>query len=190
MSEAYSRPPLSERAQAFLKTLIAQYIRDGQPVGSRTLSKLEDLALSPATIRNVMSDLEDLGYLSSPHTSAGRVPTDLGYRLFVDTLIQVQPLESIEVEPLHDLLEARSVGSHELIEQVSSFLSGVTQMAGLVTLPRAESTRLRHLEFLPLSDRRVLTILVIDEDEVQNRIIDTDRDYSPAELEQASNLLN
>lgn len=189
MSARDPYPALNERAQRVLRALVEQHIRDGQPVGSRTLSKTTELALSPATIRNVMSDLEEAGYLRAPHTSAGRVPTDLGYRLFVDNLLEVRPLDNDTLGSLSDIIESNRPTQLELVEQVSSFLSGITQMAGLVTLPRSEHTRLRHIEFLPLSGRRVLAILVIEE-EVQNRVLYTDRDYTAAELEQATNFLN
>ncbi len=180
---------LGERAQAVLRALVEQHIRDGHPVGSRTLSKTTELKLSPASIRNVMSDLEELGFLRSPHTSAGRVPTDLGYRFFVDCLLEVKPVDRLDIEPLSDLLESERPAPQVLVERVSSFLSGITQLAGLVTLPRSEQSRLRHIEFVPLSERRILAILVIEE-EVQNRVIHVERDYSRTELEQATNYLN
>lgn len=189
MSDQESNLPLSERALSVLRALVEQHIREGQPVGSRTLAKTTELALSPATIRNVMSDLEEAGYLRAPHTSAGRVPTDLGYRLFVDSLLEMRPLDKVTLGSLNDIIETNQPTQQELVEQVSAFLSGITQMAGLVTLPRSENTRLRHIEFLPLSERRVLAILVIEE-EVQNRILYTDRSYSSSELEQATNFLN
>lgn len=180
---------LNERSRHLLKVLVERYIRDGHPVGSRTLSRDSGLDLSPATIRNVMADLEELGFLHSPHTSAGRVPTAKGYRLFVDTLLTIKPLGSEELHRLKARLDPdRNPGS--LMEATSSLLSDVTRLAGLVTLPRQEQATLRHVEFLSLSDRRVLAILVINEREVQNRIIRVARPYTEPELEQAANYLS
>ena len=180
---------LSERAQVLLKALTERYIRDGQPVGSRTLARDAGLTLSPATIRNVIADLEDLGLVSSPHTSSGRVPTVLGYRMFVDTLLSVQPLDNAAVERLKENLDIKH-DSKLLIESVSSLLSDVTRLAGIVTLPKRESAALQRVEFLPLSGKKVLAILVISDKEVRNSILETDREYSPAELQQYSNFLN
>jgi heat-inducible transcriptional repressor len=180
---------LSERAQYLFKTLVERYIRDGQPVGSRTLSRDSVLDLSPATVRNVMADLEESGLLRSPHTSAGRVPTDQGYRLFVDTLLRVEPLEGTQVAILKEQLDsAQNRGS--LMESVSSLLSDITHLAGVVMLPRQEQVTLRQVEFLSLSEDQVLVILVVNEREVQNRIIRTGRLYGPSELQQAANYLN
>jgi len=182
-------PVITERAQYFLKVLIERYIRDGEPVGSRTLSRDSGLDLSPATIRNVMSDLEDLGLVASPHTSAGRIPTVSGYRLFVDSLLTLVPLESTEVSELREKL-AGEVGSKNLVESASQVLSGLTHMAGLVMVPRREQVVFRQIEFLPLSGNRVLTILVTREGDVHNRIIETRKSFSPAQLQQAAHLLN
>ncbi|MEC4750185.1 heat-inducible transcriptional repressor HrcA [Methylomicrobium sp. Wu6] len=181
--------PLNERSLQLLKTLIERYISDGQPVGSRALSKDSDLKLSPATIRNVMSDLEDLGLIHSPHTSAGRVPTVSGYRLFVDSLLTVKPLELREMSRLQESLSAIDNQSKAL-GVASRLLSELTQMAGVVTLPKRELLCLRHVEFLPLSHSRVLVIFVTNEQEVHNKIIHTSRLFSPAELQQAANYLN
>ena len=180
---------LNERSLQLLKTLVERYISDGQPVGSRVLSKDSDLNLSPATIRNVMADLEDLGLVHSPHTSAGRVPTVSGYRLFVDTLLTVKPLESKELSRLHQGLSVND-GSSDVIGAASRLLSELTQMAGVVTLPRRELVCLRHIEFLPLSHTRVLVIFVTNEQEVHNKIIHTSKTFSAAELQQAANYLN
>ena len=180
---------LSERAQQLLKALTERYIRDGQPVGSRTLARDAGLQLSPATIRNVMADLEDLGLVRSPHTSAGRIPTVLGYRMFVDTLLTVQPLESRVVEVMKASLDGDD-GSGKLVGSASELLSDVTRMAGIVSLPRSEHAALQRVEFIPLSQRKVLAILVVSNKEVQNSIIDTDRDYSASELQEVSNYLN
>jgi len=180
---------LNERAQYLFKTLVERYIRDGQPVGSRTLSRDSELSLSPATVRNVMADLEDSGLLRAPHTSAGRVPTQQGFRFFVDTLLRVEPLEGAQVALLKEQLDpARDRGA--LMESTSSLLSDITHLAGVVMLPRKEQVTLRQVEFLSLSEDQVLVILVVNEREVQNRIIRTGRRYSPAELLQAANYLN
>lgn len=180
---------LNERSLQLLKALVERYISDGQPVGSRILSKDSKINLSPATIRNVMSDLEDLGLIHSPHTSAGRVPTVSGYRLFVDSLLTVKPLESKDLSRLHQSLTERDEGS-DMISVASRLLSDLTKMAGVVTLPRREVVFLRHVEFLPLSNTRVLVIFVTNEQEVHNKIIHTSRLFSAAELQQAANYLN
>ncbi|MEQ1530358.1 MAG: heat-inducible transcriptional repressor HrcA [Methylococcales bacterium] len=182
-------PVLNERSLQLLKTLVERYISDGQPVGSRVLSKDSDLNLSPATIRNVMADLEDLGLVHSPHTSAGRVPTVSGYRLFVDSLLTVKPLTSNDLTRLHQGL---LVGEDpvEVVNVASRLLSDLTKMAGVVTLPKREVVFLRHIEFLPLSNARVLVIFVTNEQEVHNKIIHTAKAFSPAELQQAANYLN
>ena len=180
---------LNGRSLQLLKTLVERYINDGQPVGSRALSKDSDLNLSPATIRNVMADLEDLGLVHSPHTSAGRVPTVSGYRLFVDSLLTVKPLESKDLTRLHQGLSL-SEDAGDAIGVASRLLSELTQMAGVVTLPKREQVCLRHIEFLSLSHTRVLVIFVTDEQEVHNKIIHTSKLFSPAELQQAANYLN
>jgi heat-inducible transcriptional repressor len=180
---------LNERSLQLLKMLVERYISDGQPVGSRALSKDSDLNLSPATIRNVMADLEDLGLVHSPHTSAGRVPTVSGYRLFVDSLLTVKPLESKDLSRLHEGLSL-SEDTSDVIGVASRLLSELTQMAGVVTLPKRELVCLRHIEFLSLSHTRVLVIFVTNEQEVHNKIIHTSKVFSPAELQQAANYLN
>jgi len=182
---------LSERAQLMLRALIDRYIRDGQPVGSRTLAREAGLELSPATVRNVMADLEDLGFVCSPHTSAGRVPTVQGYRFFVDTLLTVQPLDVESVEKMRSRLALDwSGGAKHLVESASGLRSGITHLAGVVTLPKHEHVYVKRVEFLPLSENRVLAILVSGEDEVQNRILHVEKKCSAAELQQASNYLN
>jgi heat-inducible transcriptional repressor len=181
---------LSDRARHLLKVLVERYIRDGQPVGSRTLSKDSGLDLSPATIRNVMADLEEMGLVVAPHTSAGRVPTPKGIRLFVDALLKVEPLSDAEIRRLQAEMEALRSGDGDIVGSVSALLSALTRMAGVVTVPRRSQVSLRQIEFLPLSDRRILAILVIDEKEVQNRILHMDRDYSSEELRTAANYLN
>jgi heat-inducible transcriptional repressor len=191
MSTETTRPVPSERAQHILRVLVEHYIRDGQPVGSRTLAMQAGLDLSPATIRNVMADLEDLGFITSPHTSAGRIPTARGYRFFVDTLVRLQPLAEQEVARLQTRFEVRQRGdAKSIVTTASSVLSALTSLAGVVTLPRQSHVTLRHIEFLPLSGQRVLAILVVNDAEVQNRILDMPRDYSEDELRRAANYLN
>jgi heat-inducible transcriptional repressor len=179
---------MDQRAQLLLKSLVEHYISDGLPVGSRTLSKYAGLDLSPATIRNVMSDLEEMGFIASPHTSAGRIPTPQGYRFFVDTLLQIQPLHQLEVERLQQ--ELSSPDPNELISAAANMLSSLTQFAGLVMLPKRNTLAFRQLEFLPLSDKRILLIIVTTDGNVQNRIIVADKSYSASELTQAANFFN
>ena len=183
---------LSERAQHLLRVLVQSYIRDGQPVGSRTLSRDAGLPLSSATIRNVMSDLEELGFVASPHTSAGRVPTDRGYRFFVDTLLRAErpPADARELQELHGHFDTVGDSAKSLIATASQLLSNVTHLAGLVTLPMAQSATITHVEFLGLSENRVLVVMVFDDREVQNRIIQLERHYGAEELRRAANLLN
>lgn len=183
-------PALNERTQHLLRTLVERYIRSGQPVGSRMLARDAGLDLSPATVRNVMADLEELGYLRAPHTSAGRVPTARGYRFFIDALLHLKPLEQDEIETLRRRIDQPVRDSAELARSVSDLLSGVTHLAGVVMLPRRKVATLRQAEFLPLAENRVLVILVLNGQEVQNRVIQTRRPYSPAELQQAANYLN
>lgn len=182
-------PNLSDRAQQLLKALIERYIQSGEPVGSRTLARDSRLDLSPATIRNVMSDLEELGFVKAPHTSAGRIPTVQGYRCFIDCLVSVQSLHTREISDLQRQLRL-DASPHELVEKASAMLSGITKMAGLVTLPRPERNALRHVEFLPLSDNRILVVLVINDTEIQNRVIHTDRSYSRDQLQKLANYFN
>jgi heat-inducible transcriptional repressor len=179
---------LDKRAQILLKTLIERYIAEGQPVGSRTLSRYSGLDLSPATIRNVMADLEELGLIASPHTSAGRVPTPLGYRFFVDTLLIIKPLESNELHRLEG--ELHPDNPQRVIQAASQLLSQLTQFAGVVMTPRRRAVTFRHIEFLKLSEKRILLIVVTPEGDVQNRILFTERDYTAAELHEAANYIN
>ena len=180
-------PALNERALILLKTLVERYIADGQPVGSRALSKYSGLDLSPASIRNVMADLEEMGFIASPHTSAGRVPTARGYRFFVDTLLTVKPLDTVEISQLEGQLHAES--TQKLVVSASQLLSDLTHFAGVVMTPR-QSAGFRHIEFLRLSDTRILLILVTPEGDVQNRILLTEKRYTPSELVEAANILN
>jgi heat-inducible transcriptional repressor len=181
---------LSERAQLLLKALIENYIRDGQPVGSRTLSRDSGLSLSSATIRNVMADLEDLGFVASPHTSAGRIPTDKGYRFFVDTLLKLKPLHHEEIEEIERRLGTEAPTGRSLVQTVSLMLSNVTHMAGLVTLPNPNYVALSQIEFIALSENRALAIMVMSNREVQNRVVQLERYYSTEELRRAANYLN
>jgi heat-inducible transcriptional repressor len=187
--DAVKNPP-NDRAQHLLRVLIQRYIRDGQPVGSRTLSKDSGLDLSPATIRNVMSDLEDMGLVAAPHTSAGRIPTPRGYRMFVDTLVRYRQPGDSDIQRIRRKLGGEFDNPASLLSTVSSMLSEFTSMAGVVTVPRAPKVLLRQIEFLPLSEQRILVILVINDTEVQNRILHTDRDYTADELLQAQNYIN
>lgn len=179
---------LTERAQILLKTLVERYVAEGQPVGSRTLSKYSALDLSPASIRNVMADLEDMGLVTSPHTSAGRVPTALGYRFFVDSLLTIQPLNSVEMSQLEEQLHADD--PQRLASNASQLLSDLTRFAGVVLVPGRRSTAFRQLEFINLSEKRILLIIITADGEVQNRVLITDRAYSPSELTRAANFLN
>jgi len=179
---------LSERAQTLLKILVERYIVDGQPVGSRALSRFSTLELSPATIRNVMADLEEMGFVTSPHTSAGRVPTPKGYRLFVDTLLTVQPMEALERQQLEEQLAPDD--PHRVVSAASQILSDLTHFAGVVVSPRRRGVVLRQVEFMSLSDKRVLLIMVGSDGDVQNRVLVMDRSYTPSQLVEAANYIN
>jgi heat-inducible transcriptional repressor len=182
--------PLSDRAQHLLRILIENYIREGQPVGSRTLSRDSGLQLSSATVRNVLADLEELGFVAAPHTSAGRIPTDKGYRFFVDSLLRVKPLDSAEVLEIRRQLDSTQESSKALVAAASQLLSSITQLAGVVTLPRAQQASMTQVEFVSLSENRVLAVLVFNDREVQNRIVHLDRHYTSEELKRAANFLN
>ena len=179
---------LDKRAQTLLKTLIEHYIAEGQPIGSRTLSRQSGLELSPATIRNVMSDLEEMGFIASPHTSAGRVPTARGYRLFVDTLLTVKPLGQNELSEIKEAMQPDQ--PLRVLTHASQLLSELTRFAGVVITPRRAQPRIRQIEFVSLSEKRILLIIVTADGEVQNRILFTQRGYSPSELVEAANYLN
>jgi heat-inducible transcriptional repressor len=181
---------LDSRARRLLRTLIAQYLVDGEPVGSRTLSRSSGLDVSPATIRNIMADLEDAGLVASPHTSAGRVPTPRGLRLFVDSLIELQPLPRAEMARLQRELPPGPTTTRDLLGNVSTLLSAMTHFAGVVTVPRQADFPLRHIDFVALPDARVLVILVFSDNQVQNRIVQLARPLDGRELEQAANYLN
>ncbi len=179
---------MSERAQHFLKVLIERYIKEGHPVGSRTLARDSGLDLSPATIRNVMSDLEDLGLVVSPHTSAGRIPTAAGYRVFVDSLISLQPLNDRLLDELQGHLPAAVPGGH-IMESASQLLSDMTRLAGVVMVPQRNREKVRQIEFVPLSGTRVLAVIVTSGGEIFNRIIETSRAFERSELEPLSNYI-
>jgi len=179
---------LNERAQILLKTLVERYISDGLPVGSRALQQYSGLEVSPATIRNVMADLEAMGLVTSPHTSAGRVPTALGYRLFIDTLMVVQPLSEARVQQLESQLQPNN--PTRLLTQASNVLSELTQFAGVVATPKRAAITVHQIEFLRLSEKRVLLIIVMPDGEVENRVLVTHKDYSQSQLTEAGNFLS
>ncbi len=176
---------LDNRAQTLLKALVERYIADGQPVGSRALARISGLDLSPATIRNIMADLEELGLVASPHTSAGRIPTPRGYRLFVDSLLTVQSIDESAVE---SRLQS-GTSSHKIIASAAQVLSQLSQFAGVVLAPRRDST-FQQIEFLRLSEKRILLVIVAPNGDVQNRLLLTETDYTPSELVQAANYIN
>lgn len=179
---------LDNRAQTLLKALIERYIADGQPIGSRELSRISGLDLSPATIRNVMSDLENMGFVASPHTSAGRVPTPRGYRVFVDTLLTVQTIDRSSVESkLQSTLHTGS--SQKVISNAAQILSSLSEFAGIVMTPRRESV-FQQIDFLRLSEKRILLVIVGPTGDVQNRLLLTEVDYTPSQLVQAANYIN
>ena len=179
---------MDRRSQILLKTLIERYVAEGQPVGSRALSKHSGLELSPATVRNVMSDLEEMGFIASPHTSAGRVPTPRGYRFFVDSLLTVQPLAEEQIHELEGHLQPDQ--PQRLINSASQLLSELTRFAGVVVAPRRVMPKIRQIEFLGLAEKRILLIIVTSAGDVQNRILFTQRSYTPSELVSAANYLN
>ncbi|MCG2586383.1 heat-inducible transcriptional repressor HrcA [Massilia sp. TS11] len=177
---------LDHRAQTLLKALVERYIADGQPVGSRALSKISGLELSPASIRNIMADLEDMGLVASPHTSAGRVPTPRGYRLFVDTLLTVQPLDE---STLSARMHLPAHQPQKMIANAAQLLSSLSQFAGVVVAPKREAA-FQQLEFLRLSEKRILLVIVDARGDVQNRLLITDVDYTPGQLIESSNYIN
>lgn len=178
-----------QRAQNILKMLVEHYIDDGQPVGSKTLSNNPDLNVSSATIRSIMADLERQGYLRSMHTSSGRVPTEKGYRLFVDSLLTIKPTESQQIKVIQQAINAHS-SSQELVASAPSLLSNMTKFAGIVSLPKQPSITFKHVEFLKLSSKKLLVILVVNGQEVQNRIIETEVEFNQSQLEYAANFIN
>ena len=185
---SYNHPMINDRARTLLKFFVERYIADGQPIGSRTLSKFSGMELSAASIRNVMADLEEMGYIASPHTSAGRIPTPKGYRFFVDTLLTIQPLEQLEQQTLRE--QIRPDDPRQVVTAASQMLSDLTHFAGVVMTPRRQGIGLKHVEFIPLSERRVLLIIVATDGGVQNRIVVTENIISPAQLVEAANYIN
>lgn len=184
---------LSERKQKLLMLLVERHIREGQPIGSKALAQDSALQVSPATIRNLMAELEDNGILYSPHTSAGRIPTEAGYRLYVDSLLTSPALSQPHAQRVKKELSALLVpdqGRTELLGRASRILAELTRMAGVVVMPKQEQAQLRQVEFLPLADQRVLVVLVLNRAEVQNRIIRTEREYTRDELRRAANFIN
>ncbi|TZF87255.1 heat-inducible transcriptional repressor HrcA [Cognatilysobacter lacus] len=189
MSRRPTDPSQDPRARQLLRTLIARYIRDGEPVGSQTLARHAGLDVSAATIRNILGDLEEAGLLSAPHTSAGRIPTAQGYRLFVDSLLQVSPLPDGDMARLRDELPSSS-GTQALLGSTSELLSAMTRFVGVVSLPRREQFAFRRIEFVPIDEVRVLAILIFADGDVQNRIIQSRRPFESGELERVANYLN
>ncbi len=180
---------LNDRSLHLLKTLVENYIAEGQPMGSKRLAQVSGLDLSPATIRNVMADLERMGLITSPHTSAGRVPTEKAYRLFVNKLVRVEKLTPPLIERLKQELRFES-NTQALMASASDLLSDLTHMASIVMLPKRDHLALRRVEFLPLSESQVLAVLIFNESEVENRIFRTSKTYTESELQQAANYLN
>ncbi len=180
---------LNDRAAILLKQLVASYIEDGQPVGSKQLAQDAGLDISSATIRNVMCGLEKKGLVVSPHTSAGRIPTEQGLRLFVDSLLEVKPIEEDLISQLQHQLDP-DLEMNELVNHASQMVSEITQMAGIVSVPKQSHAKLRHIEFLPLPERRILVIMVTNEKDVQNKVLHLDKEYSADELQLAANYLN
>lgn len=186
MAESYD---LDERAQKLLRYLIKSYTQDGQPVGSKSLAQHAGIEVSSATIRNIMAKLEDMGLVNSPHTSAGRIPTQAGYRFFIDSLLEVRDLGKSAEQSLHEAFTEDKT-STDLIQTASSMLSQMTHLTGLISVARPSKVEVRHIEFMKLSDRRILVIMVINSDQVHNRVIHVDRDYSDLELAEAEKLLS
>ncbi|MDD9818039.1 MAG: heat-inducible transcriptional repressor HrcA [Gammaproteobacteria bacterium] len=180
---------ISERGLYLFRSLVERYIEAGQPVSSRALARDSGLDISPATVRNVMADLEDIGLIRSPHTSAGRIPTVKGYRLFVDSLLQLSDMESSKLQSISEEMQLET-DAQQLLERTSSMLSRITRLAGVVTLPKSDSLTVRQVEFIPLSGDQVLMVLVMNDHEVQNRIFHTRRAFTLSELQEASGYLS
>lgn len=184
-----SFPELNDRAKHLLKVLVEQYILEGQPVASTVLANKSGLSLSSATIRNGMANLEKMGLIHAPHTSAGRVPTSKGYRVFVDSLVNVQELDAYTLKQLEGTINLPN-NPTDVIQSASNLVSGITHLAGIVTLPSRTSVGIRRIEFINLSVHQILVVLVLNDGEIQNKLLEVDRDYSSSELQQASNYLN
>ena len=180
---------LSKRQELLLKALVESFISDGQPVGSTKLSKTSDLGVSSATIRNVFVDLEDLGYIYSPHKSAGRVPTELAYRMFVDKMIKVQPVNNDLIKRLKPNL-SKNIERKNIVKNTNEILSNITGLTGLISLPTQKNMELKQIDFLNLSDNKILAILINKNNDVENKIINLENSYSASELQEAANYLN
>ena len=190
MTEEMKNKTPSDRAKQILSAIINNYIEEGTPIGSKKLSTYNRFNLSPATIRNVMSDLEDLGFIASPHTSAGRIPTSKGYRFFIDRLLELQPVDNNEIASIKDTVSQTKSSNKDLATNVSTILSAITQLAGIVTVPKTQKSTLKEIDFIPLSEQRVLAIVVINDSEVENKILQMKRNYSRDELQISANYLN
>ena len=190
MTEEMKNKTPSDRAKQILSAIINNYIEEGTPIGSKKLSTYNRFNLSPATIRNVMSDLEGLGFISSPHTSAGRIPTSKGYRFFIDRLLELQPVDNNEIASIKDTVSQTKSSNKDLATNVSTILSAITQLAGIVTVPKTQKSTLKEIDFIPLSEQRVLAIVVINDSEVENKILQMKRNYSRDELQISANYLN
>ena len=182
-------PELSPRAEQLLKTLVAKYIGEGLPIGSKSLSVDSGLDVSPATIRNILSELESLGFVMSPHTSAGRVPTVQGYRMFVDSMMHIEPIKKNIAQEIESNI-AQEIDPELLVNKASNLVSQLTQYAGVVMVSEQYQRTLKQIEFLSLSAQRILAILVTDDGRVQNKVIQVEKGYSASELVEASNYFN
>ena len=190
MTEEMKNKTPSDRAKQILSAIINNYIEEGTPIGSKKLSTYNRFNLSPATIRNVMSDLEDLGFIASPHTSAVRIPTSKGYRFFIDRLLKLQPVDNNEIASIQNTVSQTKSSNKDLATNVSTILSAITQLAGIVTVPKTQKSTLKEIDFIPLSEQRVLAIVVINDSEVENKILQMKRNYSRDELQISANYLN
>ncbi len=180
---------VDDRAQQLFKLLVEQYIAEGTPIASKALATMPEVSVSSATVRSIMGDLESVGLVKSPHTSAGKVPTTQGYRFFVDTLLSYEPLDAGRVRELEAELNP-DLSPSELVESASDIMSEITHMTCLITTPLRNRVSMRHIEFVGLDKDRILVILVLNDREVQNRVIHTDREYSHIDLTQAANFIN
>ncbi|PLY02761.1 MAG: heat-inducible transcription repressor HrcA [Desulfuromonas sp.] len=181
---------LNDRGRAILEAIVDDYIVSGEPVGSRAVTKRHNMDISPATVRNVMSDLEDMGFLISPHTSAGRVPTDKGYQYYVDTLLQIRDLSELEKQTIDSHYHGKKGTVESLLQETGKALSSLSNYAGVVMVPRFTSTVFRHIEFVRLSDGKALVVFVSQTGMVQNKLIDLDKEISQRDLEKMTNYLN
>jgi len=181
---------LTDRCQLILEAIIEEYIATAQPVGSKALTRNHGIKLSPASVRNVMAELEDLGYLASPHTSAGRIPTEKGYRFYVDTLLRISDLDARQKNQIEMKYRQKGLQMSDMLREASRTLSSISHYTGLVMIPRLTATVFRHIEFVRLSPRQVLAVFVTQSGLVQNKLVELDEELTPSELEQISNYLN